>query len=232
MRKPHANATFVRVVTDSGASLMATRGHYLLSLPASYGGLSSGSPPPSPLGLSAWRYVLPAQVAPGDWVPVHVAAAPGADGSPSPSSSHGGVVRPERVARLELVDDVGVYMPHTVHGGLVVDGLLATEMSDVVPRWAAGPRVHAAGVALMRLLARALPDALNNQLPTLVARLGHGHTPGVPSVFYSRADLMTALREEEEEKTVQQRRHHCAGTASPGVNRAACAATTLPTSTI
>lgn len=99
-RDPAAPSVFHRVITASGASLALTPNHYVLAQPAtrakegaqhsdhtatrtllSKPAIADGTLQQDISGaqvpLSAWRYVLPAEVQAGDLVPVHYTATDG-----------------------------------------------------------------------------------------------------------------------------------------------------------
>ena len=188
MRRPAANSTFVRIRTNSGAELTVTPGHYVLSLPQAEAAAVLASRDLGTAGalrFSAWRYILPRKLRPGDWVP-----AVRINGTTSKHSVH-----PEQVASMEVVYDTGIYMPHTLHGALVVDGLLAVEMSDhSVPSWSglARQRTHAACVRVLYWLSRVLPRWVDAPLTRLVSSIAHG---APDTMLFSRDELLAAVRE-------------------------------------
>ena len=59
--------------------------------------------------------------------------------------------RAARVTAIERVVERGVYMPHTTHGAIVVDGVVAPEMAAAhVPAWAASLKLHTAVINIFR----------------------------------------------------------------------------------
>lgn len=78
--------------------------------------------------------------------------------------------RPAEVTSIEVVEEEGVFMPHTLRGALVVDGVVAPEMAAAhVPGWAASLRLHRAVIAVFR---RAPAPAARSR------RLHGGHRSG------------------------------------------------------
>jgi hypothetical protein len=143
-RSPSEPAKFVRVHTTAGQSLTLTPGHYLYVWPR-----EAALPKDLASSLALWKYVLPEHVRLGDAVPV---------------VSGGKAMSLARVSSVEEVYDVGVFMPHTVSNAIVVDGVVATELTHLVPRWLVGR----AGHAVMVRLVHALPQPLQRGLLDLV----------------------------------------------------------------
>ncbi|KAL4427164.1 hypothetical protein ABPG77_001168 [Micractinium sp. CCAP 211/92] len=146
-RRPAEAADFLLVRTDAGANLTVTSGHYLFAWRGDAAQRAAQAALGNPAG---WPLVLPSQLAVGDVVPMAGGAVPG---------GHGGAALPTlaRVTSVERVQETGVYMPHTLTGAIVVDGVVASELTSLVPPQLAGPWVSRGLAASLRLAFAALP---------------------------------------------------------------------------
>lgn len=165
-RRPDEDAAFVRMRTDSGLNITVTPGHYLFA----WRGEGAQQAAQAALGNpAAWPLVLPTQLAVGDVLPVAGAVAPG---------GRGGAARTAlaRVVATERVQETGVYMPHTLTGAIVVDGVVASELTSLVPAQLAGARASRGLAAALRLAFAALPARSVEGAVRLASAWAHGGT--------------------------------------------------------
>ncbi|KAL4459184.1 hypothetical protein ABPG75_014049 [Micractinium tetrahymenae] len=163
-RRPDETTGFVRVRTDAGHNITVTPGHYLFA----WRGAAAQRAAQAALGNPAgWPLVLPSQLAVGDVVPVAGAGVPG---------GRGGAALPvlARVTGVERVQETGVYMPHTLTGAIVVDGVVASELTSLVPPQLAGPWVSRGLAAALRLAFAALPAGSVEGAVRAVSAWAHG----------------------------------------------------------
>lgn len=152
-RRPHELASFVRIVTGS-ANVTATPSHYIMAR-------RSGTAPYSvPEGLAGWELLPAGELRLGDAVLVASA------GQAAPV--------PAVITSIEAAHDVGLYNPHTRAGAIVVDGVIASELTGFVPRWAAHPRVLRATAAALHAAFAVLPRRADALIATTLSGLAHG----------------------------------------------------------
>lgn len=166
-RRPTERAAFMRIHTDAGLSITATQGHYLFA----WKGSAAAAAEAALATPAAWPYVLPTQIEVGDLVPVAVANASSSSGGTGQEQQPALVaaaatatatpgLRLARVTKVEQHTQEGVYMPHTLTGAIVVDGVVASELTSLVPPSLAGPAFQRGLAAALRLAFTALPAHL------------------------------------------------------------------------
>jgi hypothetical protein len=162
-RRPEELATFLRVTTDEGPATTVTHGHYMLAAPpGSYLGFSS---------MSSLSHVPARDLLLGMQVPIAVQR----DGVA------GFDVKMANVTSIAEVSDLGVYMPHTLSGAIVVDGVVVSELTDFVPGWLAGRRLHRAMVAGLRGAFAVLPKWVDDAAAKWLSSVFHGNQDAVVS---------------------------------------------------
>ncbi|KAI7845937.1 hypothetical protein COHA_000483 [Chlorella ohadii] len=159
-RRPSQAAQFVTVRTDAGLNITITPGHYLFAWRGAGAAAAAEAALPRP---AAWPYVLPAQLVPGDVVPVAAA---------DWSGDRRLVLA--RVTAVEREEGEGVYMPHTLTGAIIVDGVAASELTSLVPQVLAGSHVHRGLVAGLRLAFKAFPPHAVEAAVRSLSSLLHG----------------------------------------------------------
>ena len=152
-RRPHELASFVRVVT-AAANVTATPSHYVYARRA---GTAQQS---LPAGLAGWELLPAGELRLGDAVLV------AHDGQAAPV--------PAVVTGIEVASDVGVYNPHTRAGAIVVDGVVASELTRFVPRWAAHPYLLRATAAALHAAFAVLPHSADAPIAAMLSGLAHG----------------------------------------------------------
>ena len=130
-RRPHKRATYLRITTVAGQSILVTPGHYMFMSARGGHGASSQN-------VHTWPYVPASKIQKGDLIPVI------AKGE-------------ERLLGAEVLNvtsetDTGVYMPHTASGAILVDGVFATELSTFVPTMLASSKTHTMLVNIVSFL--------------------------------------------------------------------------------
>ncbi|KAI3423195.1 hypothetical protein D9Q98_010717 [Chlorella vulgaris] len=176
-RRPSQRAPFMRIHTDAGLNITATPGHYMFGWKAEQAQAAFAALP-SP---AAWPYVLPTQLEVGDLVPVVAAvAARAAAGGGSPALA--------RVTAVERLSGEGVFMPHTLTGTIVVDGVVASELTSIVPPRLAGPAFQRHLATALRTACAVLPASAVEAVVRVVSSWAHG----TPDASLSYAALTMA----------------------------------------
>lgn len=144
---PATDAIMVRISTDAGLNITATPGHYMFGWSPSDAGI--------PTDPTTWSFVLARDVSIGDTVPV----------------LKGGKLAAARVTNVRCVyEETGVYAPHTFAGAIVVDGVVASELSSFVPPRFVSWNVH----RRLTRVATALPASALHYLAKCVSFFAHG----------------------------------------------------------
>lgn len=169
--RPSQISSFVRISTESGANITLTPGHFLF---AHRGPATEAIRKP----LSDWKYLLPHEVSIGDYVPVI-------------RNSESKAMSLSSIIAIENVKDVGVFMPHTMIGSIVVDGVVATELTDFVPHWAAGHRFHKVFTSFVRVCLAIIPRGLDFPILRTAGKMLHGESDInlSRSAFFNNGDL-------------------------------------------
>lgn len=121
----------------------------------------TGPDPPHP-NVHRWSYVPARMLKPGDTIPV----------------SFGSTIKPAEIREMSTEIALGVFLPHTQSGAIVVNGIVATELTTVVPRFMASSRFHQAIVHVVKSLPRkhlGLTSTLVNALSVVY----HGYTDAI-----------------------------------------------------
>lgn len=153
-RRPHERASFVRIITAT-ANVTSTPSHYL------YARRAGVAPSSLPTGLAGWELLPAGELRLGDAVLV------ARDGQAAPSPA---VV----TGVAEVASDVGVYNPHTRAGAIVVDGIVASELTSFMPRWAAHPYSLRATATALHTAFAVLPRSADSLVASMLSSLAHG----------------------------------------------------------
>ena len=90
------------------------------------------------------------------------------------------------IISVEAHTDVGVFMPHTVSGAIVVDGVVATELTDFIPSPLASLRMYRALVRAVRAILPLVPAGYEQKVMNGLSQWKHGER----DVFGSRDALL------------------------------------------
>lgn len=155
--RPGEISSFVRVSTDAGLNVTVTPGHYL------FVHRGSALEAANRKRLTDWKHLLPSQVRIGDYVPII-------------KNSGDKKMTVSRVKSIEQVHEVGVFMPHTLMGAIVVDGVVASELTEFVPRWAVGHRFQRVFNAFVATVLAVIPRGWEENILNTVSTIVHGQT--------------------------------------------------------
>lgn len=165
-RRGGESATFLRVHTDAGVNITVTPGHYLFA----WQGANSEQKAAAAMNETvSWPYVLPTKVKVGDIIPVASVGPPGGSGVES---------RPTlaRVTAVEEVQEQGVFMPHTRSGAIVVDGVVASELTSLVPSLLAGNKASRILTITMQMAYHSMPQGVLDFFVHTLTSWAHGGT--------------------------------------------------------
>lgn len=98
-------------------------------------GAGAGLPHPN---IHRWSYVPAGMLKPGDTIPVLFRSS----------------IKPATIREISTERSIGVFLPHTLSGAIIVDGIVATELTTVVPRFMASSRFHQVIVHIVKNLRR------------------------------------------------------------------------------
>ena len=115
--RPAAYTTFIRVKTSQNDTVLVTPSHYMFSV-------KHGREVHT--NVHRWSYVPAGELQIGDFLPVLK------DNSVSFA----------QIQDVSLEYDYGVFMPHTVSGAIVVDDIIASELTTAVPPYFASSKLH------------------------------------------------------------------------------------------
>lgn len=168
---PHRRAIFVRICTEAGLIISVTPNHYLFAL----SGAEAEVPAAARESLNAWRYVLPTEIGVGDVLPV------------VPSGAAGARFVSSRVTKVEMVEDVGIFMPHhTAAGAVVVDGVVATQLTTSAPKWMARHSIARPALLALHKALALLPPGLAKNAAKRMSMAVHG---AKPTVLWTQSEL-------------------------------------------
>ena len=128
-RRPREQSQFVKISTDGNHTVLVTPSHYMFT------GAGAGSPHPN---IHRWSYVPAGMLKPGDTIPVLFRSS----------------IKPATIREISTERSIGVFLPHTLSGAIIVDGIVATELTTVVPRFMASSRFHQVIVHIVKNLRR------------------------------------------------------------------------------
>ena len=100
-------------------------------------------------------------------------------------------VAPARVLSSTAVIERGVFNPHTRAGAIIVDGVVASELTAFIPKWAASTEFHRHIAKFCGVVFQYLPEYVDGHLARLFAKLGKH---GVNDVSISRAALFGSAK--------------------------------------
>lgn len=144
---PSTNAIMVRITTDADLNITATPGHYMFGWRPSDAAIATDP--------ATWSFVLARDIDIGDTVPV----------------VKGGKLVAARVTHVKsMYEDTGVYAPHTFAGTIVVDGVVASELSSFVPPRFVSWRVQRG----LTRVATSIPTPMLHYLAKCVSFFAHG----------------------------------------------------------
>jgi len=83
-----------------------------------------------------WSYVPAKMLKPGNTVAIF----------------SGSTINPAQIKDISIENSIGVFMPHTASGAIIVDGIVATELTTFVPSFLASSGFHQAAVRVVRTL--------------------------------------------------------------------------------
>ena len=128
--RPQQQAAFVRITTEGNKTVLVTPSHYMFT--------ATDNGPLDP-NVHHWSYVPAKMLKPGNIM----------------ATFSGSTISPARIKDISIEDSVGVFMPHTTSGAIIVDGVVATELTTFVPSFLATSGFHQAVVHTVRTLHRA-----------------------------------------------------------------------------
>lgn len=118
---------FVRITTEGNKTVLVTPSHYMFTA------TDNGSLDPN---VHHWSYVPAKMLKPGDIM----------------ATFSGSTISPARIKGISIEKSVGVFMPHTASGAIIVDDIVATELTTFVPSFLASSGFHHAVVRAVRAL--------------------------------------------------------------------------------
>ena len=173
--RPQEIATFVHLTTSASANITLTPDHYIFSMDSKSFEASKQSSAAS-VNLKQWAYTTAAEIAVGDYVLVDTSTEK---------------VAPARVLSSTAVIERGVFNPHTRAGAIIVDGVVASELTAFIPKWAASTEFHRHIAKFCGVVFQYLPEYVDGHLARLFAKLGKH---GVNDVSISRAALFGSAK--------------------------------------
>jgi hypothetical protein len=155
--RPNDRFNFFQITTSAGFNITLTSTHFIFAKKARS---ATGSVASS---LRLWDYLTPADLDVGDFVLVQ-----------DPSRRR---TVPARIQSIKYdVPGVGIYNPHVRTGALLVDGIVASDLTAFVPKWMAGRAFHRAMAFGLQKAFSIVPQQLDNPLARSFAKLaGHSH---------------------------------------------------------
>ena len=79
-----------------------------------------------------------------------------------------------RIRSIEEVYEDGVFMPHTLTGAIVVNGVVASELTEFVPRWAVGHGFQRLFNAFVSSALTVVPSGWEDIMLSTVGTMVHG----------------------------------------------------------
>ncbi|KAL4542300.1 hypothetical protein Ndes2526B_g09267 [Nannochloris sp. 'desiccata'] len=160
--RPQEYTNFLRIHTSSGHNITATHGHFIFSqkLPNGMDTLDTTTTPVAT--LADWNYVTVSDLNIGDYLLVS-------------NIRVGGGVVPSRITSIETTTGKGVYNPRTRNGAIIVNGVVASEQTAFVLKWAAGNAFHSGLLKTLKIGILIVPRCFDAPVAGFIARVA-GHS--------------------------------------------------------
>ena len=129
--------------------------------------------------MADWKYLVASDLEIGDYLLVS-------------NSRVGTGVVPSRITSIEIASGQGVFNPHTRNGAILVNGVVASELTAFIPKWAAGNTFHNGLIKTLNIVFSVVPRSLDAPIAGVIAKLaGHSTSDAVVNrdVFQSSAVL-------------------------------------------
>jgi hypothetical protein len=117
--------------------------------------------------LDDWEYVTASDLNIGDYLLVS-------------NSRNGSGVVPSRITSITITSKRGVFNPHTRNGAIIVDGVVASEQTAFVPKWAAGNAFHRGLLKALKIGFSVIPRCFDAPISGIVTKLaGHSSSDAI-----------------------------------------------------